>query len=78
LGEIADAGREFHAAWCERVFAPALDGLCGVGRERRLAQLIAVCDVQAWDLLRRRRGLSRHQTELALCEMLAPLTGGTS
>lgn len=77
LGEIADAGRELHAAWCERVFAPGLDGLRGVGRERRLAQLIAVCDVHTWGLLRR-RGLGRRQTELALRELLAPLTRGTS
>jgi AcrR family transcriptional regulator len=76
LGEIADAGREFHAAWCERVFAPALGGLRGAARERRLAQLIAVCDVYTWDLLRRRRGLGRRQTELALRELLAPLSGG--
>jgi hypothetical protein len=36
-----------------------------------------VTDVLTWKLLRRDRGLSRRQTELALRELLAPLTGGT-
>ena len=51
----------------------------GRGRRarRRLAQLVAVCDVYTWKLLRRDAGLSRRQTELALVELLEPLTGGT-
>jgi hypothetical protein len=58
------------------VFAPALAGLRGVERARRLAQLIAVTDVLTWKLLRHDRHLSRRQTELALIELLQPLTGG--
>ena len=61
---------------CERVFAPTLTGLRGARRTRRLAQLIAVTDVLTWKLLRHDRQLSRHQTELALIELLQPLTGG--
>jgi AcrR family transcriptional regulator len=76
LRALADRGRADHAAWCERVFAPALTGLRGVRRTRRLAQLIAVTDVLTWKLLRRDRHLSRRQTELALIELLQPLTGG--
>lgn len=76
LAEIVARGRGFHAEWCERTFAPALAGLRGAGRERRLAQLIAVCDVYMWKLLRRDRGLSRRQTETAMRELLAPLSGG--
>jgi hypothetical protein len=34
------------------------------------AQLVAVCDVYTWRLLRRQSGLSRRQTELALTELL--------
>jgi AcrR family transcriptional regulator len=76
LRALADQGRAYHACWCERVFAPALAGLRGAQRARRLAQLIAVTDVLTWKLLRRDRHLSRRQTELALIELLQPLTGG--
>ncbi|TNC23681.1 TetR/AcrR family transcriptional regulator [Amycolatopsis alkalitolerans] len=75
LRELADRGRAVHAQWCERVFAAALAGLGGTERARRLAQLVAVTDVVVWKLLRHERGLSRRQTELALVELLQPLTG---
>ena len=73
LGEIADQGRALHRDWCTRVFAPALEGRTGVERRRRLAQLVAVCDVYTWKLLRRDAGLSRRQTERAMLELLEPL-----
>ncbi len=73
LREIADRGRALHRRWCARVFAPALDGLSGIARERRLAEVVAVCDVYTWKLLRRDAGLSRRQTEVALRELLRPL-----
>jgi AcrR family transcriptional regulator len=76
LRALADQGRAYHTSWCERVFAPALAGLAGAERTRRLAQLVAVTDVLTWKLLRRDRHLSRPQTELALIELLQPLTGG--
>lgn len=75
LERIVDMGREVHHKWCERVFAPALTGLTGVERQRRLAQLVAVCDVYTWKLLRRDAGLSRRQTQLALVELLTPMMG---
>jgi AcrR family transcriptional regulator len=77
LHEIAEQGRVFHRAWCARVFAPALVGRTGVQRERRLAQLVAVCDVYTWKLLRRDSGLSRRQTELAMVELLEPMLRGS-
>ncbi len=76
IQEIAEQGRRVHREWCERVFAPALDRLGGAERHRRLAQLVAVCDVYTWKLLRRQAGLSRKQTELALNELLNPLLEG--
>jgi AcrR family transcriptional regulator len=76
LRALADQGRAYHAGWCERVFVPALEGLGGARRARRLAQLVAVTDVLTWKLLRRDRRLSRRQTELALIELLEPLMGG--
>jgi AcrR family transcriptional regulator len=77
LRALADRGRAVHAEWCARVFAPALAGLRGADRARRLAQLIAVTDVRTWKLLRHDRRLSRRQTERALIELLQPLTGGS-
>jgi AcrR family transcriptional regulator len=76
MRELADRGRALHRDWCARVFAPALEGRVGAERRRRLAQLVAVCDVYSWKLLRRDAGLSRHQTELALVELLEPLLEG--
>jgi AcrR family transcriptional regulator len=76
LTPFADLGRALHRDWCARVFAPALAGLTGVERQRRLAQLAAICDVYTWKLLRVDSGLSRRQTELALVELLAPLMEG--
>jgi AcrR family transcriptional regulator len=76
LREIAERGRAYHATWCERVFAPVLTGLEGDERVRRLAEVIALTDIYMWKVLRRDRGLTRSQTELALCEVLDPLMGG--
>jgi AcrR family transcriptional regulator len=77
LHEIAERGRELHRRWCARVFAPLLEGRTGVERERRLAQLVAICDVYTWKLLRRDAGLSRRQTELAMVELLEPIMKGS-
>jgi AcrR family transcriptional regulator len=74
LRASAEVGRRMHRDWCEAVFAPALAGLSAADRARRLAQLVAICDVYTWMLLRRQSGLSRNQTELALRELLKPLT----
>lgn len=74
VAEVARAGRRLHRDWCERVFAPFLRDLSAVDRSRRLAQLVAVCDVWTWRLLRRDAGLDDVQVRLALVEMLTPLT----
>jgi AcrR family transcriptional regulator len=73
---ITDQGRAVHREWCQRVFAPTLARLKGRDRDRRLAQLVAVCDVYTWKLLRRDARLSRRQTELALAELINPLLEG--
>lgn len=73
LRRILDDGRALHREWCSTVFEPALSRRTGADRHRLLAQLVAVCDVYTWKLLRRDAGLSRRQTELALVELLHPL-----
>jgi AcrR family transcriptional regulator len=76
LRPIADRGRILHREWCARVFAPALARRAGAERKRMLAQLVALCDVYTWKLLRRDAGLSRRQTELAIVELLEPIVEG--
>jgi AcrR family transcriptional regulator len=73
VAELIAAGRASHVDWCDRVFSGPLSRLRGAPRARRLAQLVAVCDVYTWKLLRRDRGLSRAQTQLAVRELLEPL-----
>jgi len=68
--EATAVGKQFHSDWVRSVFAPWLDARTGVERERLHAQLVAVCDLYTWYLLRRQRDLSRRQTELALTELL--------
>lgn len=70
---VARAGRDLHRDWCARVFAPFLRDLSRTDHDRRLAQLVAVCDVWTWRLLRD-AGLGPDQVRLALTELLAPLT----
>jgi AcrR family transcriptional regulator len=74
---MTDAGRAFHHEWVERTFAPLLAKRNGEERRRLLAELIAVCDVYFWKLLRRDLGLSREQTELAIRETILALKGVT-
>lgn len=73
LSVVADQGRAFHRAWCARTFAEAIERAGADERHRRLAQVVAVCDVYTWKLLRRDQGLDRDQTTLALVELLRPI-----
>ena len=64
------AGRQVHAAWVDRVFEPWLAKRSGVARTRLRAQLVAVCDVYTWFLLRRQAGLTRRATEQSIRELV--------
>jgi AcrR family transcriptional regulator len=71
--DILAAGRAGHRKWCTGVFSDTLAGLPRTERNRRLAQLVAICDVHTWEVLRINSGLSKRATKVALKEMLAPL-----
>jgi AcrR family transcriptional regulator len=71
--DILAAGRAGHRKWCTEVFSDTLAGLPRTERNRRLAQLVAICDVHTWEVLRINSGLSKRATKVALKEMLAPL-----
>jgi AcrR family transcriptional regulator len=70
LAAVTANGKDMHDEWVRTIFAPWLDQLESDQRKRLHAQLVAVCDVYTWHILRRRHGLTRHQTELALKELL--------
>ncbi len=72
---ITDTARSLHYEWVERTFGPLLAKRTGEERRRLLAELIAICDVYFWKLLRRDLGLSREQTELAIRETILALEG---
>ncbi|GAA2201507.1 TetR/AcrR family transcriptional regulator [Sinomonas flava] len=73
MAAVTGAGRAYHRSWCERVFAPCLEGLDDAARGRRLAQFVAVCDVYVWKLLRLDAGLSPEAYIQAVLELLEPL-----
>ena len=77
IDELIGRGREVHREWVGEKLGPLLDsGLTRSERRRRLAQLIAICDVYTWKLLRRDIGLGVAETETALAEMISGLTEG--
>ena len=57
------------------MFSPLLAKHTGKARRRLLAELMAICDVYFWKLLRRDLDLSREQTELAIRETILALKG---
>jgi AcrR family transcriptional regulator len=73
IRDTVAAGKDYHRTWCETVFADALTPLDAADRARRLGQLVAICDLRTWELLRIGSGMSRQQTQLALHEMIEPL-----
>jgi AcrR family transcriptional regulator len=66
LAEGAANGRVAHAAWVDAAFAAQI---AGGGRTVR-AQLIAVCGVELWLVLRRDVGLSADETRDTLADLI--------
>jgi AcrR family transcriptional regulator len=73
IDETLKIGREYHRRWVERVFAPFIVRSEESERGRLIAQLVTLCDVYTWKLLRFDAVLTREQTELAMYEMLSAL-----
>jgi AcrR family transcriptional regulator len=68
-----ERGQEVHEEWVLRTFEPQLEKLDPPTRRRRLAQLVAVCDVSVWKILRRDLGLNVPRVEEALVELIERL-----
>ncbi len=75
LRRVVDHGHELHEDWVLRTFEPQLADLDPSTRRRRLAQLVAVCDVYVWKVLRRDLDLDTIQVEATLTELLERLLG---
>ena len=63
--EFVREGRVLHYRWVETVFGPLL-GPSSPTRRRRLAALVAICDVHTWRLLARHLGLGRSEVRATL------------
>lgn len=70
---LTDRGRDVHYEWVQRTFGPRLAELDERARRLREAQLVAVCDVYVWKLLRHDMGLDVTDTETALTEIVEGL-----
>lgn len=70
LPELADRGRAFHVQWCRQAFVRQLAELPDDAAQRRLAEVIAVCDATTWRILRKDGALDPGQVELALGELM--------
>jgi AcrR family transcriptional regulator len=71
--KMTDRGRDIHREWVARTFEPQLAELDEETRERRLAQLVAICDVYVWKILRRDMQLDVKQAEIAIVELVKGL-----
>jgi AcrR family transcriptional regulator len=73
FAEGAAAGRRFHAEWVQTAFADALAAREPAARELLRAQLIGVCGVELWLVLRRDAGLSAARARDAVAGLIANL-----
>lgn len=71
--KMTDRGREVHYEWVERTFEPQLAALEQPARGLLRAQLVTICDVYVWKLLRQDMRLSVTETEAAVTEILQSL-----
>jgi len=71
LAEGADGGRRAHRAWIEAAFAAELRGRPAAARRRLRAQLVAVCGVELWHVLRRDQGLSASAARDAVAGLIS-------
>jgi AcrR family transcriptional regulator len=73
VAQVQGNARASHWRWLEQAFAPYLPARRSRLQRRRVAELFAATDVQAWYSWRRRFGISRDLAEQALTEMLEAL-----
>jgi AcrR family transcriptional regulator len=75
---LTDIGRAYHYDWVDRIFAPWLAKASRRERERLRAQIIAICDVYYWKVLRRDLGMSSEATQRAVVHVLSAIVESNS
>jgi AcrR family transcriptional regulator len=68
--ELIETGRVGHRRWVQRQFAAQIERLDTTRHRSLIDELVCVCDVYIWKLLRRDMGRSRPQTEKAILSMV--------
>lgn len=76
--EVTESGKRMHEDWVGTVFGADLESLDRGERRLRKAVLTSVTDVYVWELLRRRQGLGRRATELAMLDLVDHVREGRS
>ena len=77
LRPLLDWGRERYDQGIEQGLGHLLRGFRGAARKRRHMQLVVICDVYTWSILRHGRKLSQAEVERVLTDMLQVLEGAT-
>jgi hypothetical protein len=77
LRPLLDWGRQRYDEGIERGLGHLLFGFKGAARKRRHMQLVVICDVYTWSLLRHGRGLSQNEVVHVLEDMLTVLEAST-
>ena len=67
--ELIETGRAGHRQWVQRQFAPQLSKLGARSRRSLIDELVCICDVYTWKLLRRDMGRSRSEAETTILTM---------
>jgi hypothetical protein len=75
IDELLASGRAIQRRWVNEKLGPLLSDCDASTRRRRMAQLVAVCGVYVWKLLRRDSGLGRVETERAIRELIYGVIG---
>lgn len=75
--QMSNAGKQMHRGWVAQVFGPFLP--TGASAHDEAVDLLVVAtDVYTWKLMRRDRGLSRHQTELRINSLVSAVLAAIS
>lgn len=71
--ELIETGRAGHRQWVHRQFAADIERQQSSNRRSLIDQLVCVCDVYTWKLLRRDLGRSRPETERTILSMVSAI-----
>ena len=73
--ELIETGRAGHRQWVQRQFAAEIGRLDTKSRRSLIDELVCICDVYTWKLLRRDMDRSRPETEKTIRSMVSAIVG---